>query len=437
MSGRRHRTGGSTNPFDAIIEAEQAESAHASQAGDSVSPALDMPYVEETSQSGLLDTAAEAFGGVSEGWANFDEIEESAAAEAGGDLSEMEIADLITMVQDDPRLQEQFEWHTAGNMSRNARKARHGSGGTRAGMAASKIPVVGAIKQAMHMRDARKKVRMYRNMRDRQGARNEQVEDINAVMSHGLKHNHQRKARKDGVGLATQPAAIAAGVFTGGMGTEAAGEFFAGASELVVEGIEKGAKTIGQAATTAGLETAGEKSKTGAGKLGGGQFAFEDYSPGAGGGSGYQRVTEHRMDDAHTVRALAHYLGPARQSEEALGDFGAHDLNENARLELKRRLGSAEDEDMAARPKTSRGWGRSSERLTPEERLQYNELSRSGKKSGGFESLGETSMDEINALAMMWEGEGLWRQDKLQQRAQQKKLQKTSHSRYTRLDEDD
>ena len=36
----------------------------------------------------------------------------------------------------------------------------------RAGMAASKIPVVGAIKQAMHMRDARKKVRMYRNMRD-------------------------------------------------------------------------------------------------------------------------------------------------------------------------------------------------------------------------------------------------------------------------------
>ena len=46
-------------------------------------------------------------------------------------------------------------------------------------------------------------------------------------------------------------------------------------------------------------------------------------------------------------------------------------------------------------------------------------------------------MDEINALAMMWEGEGLWRLDKLQQREQQKKLQKNSHSRYTRLDEDD
>ena len=92
---------------------------------------------------------------------------------------------------------------------------------------------------------------------------------------------------------------------------------------------------------------------------------------------------------------------------------------------------------IAARPKTRRGLGRSSERLTPEERQQYTELSRSGKKSGGFGSLGETSMDEINALAMMWEGEGLWRLDKLQQREQQKKLQKTSHSRYTRLDEDD
>ena len=122
-----------------------------------MSPVFDMPRVEEPSQPGLLDTAAEAFQGEDVGWANFDEIDGVAAAEAGGDLSEMELSDLVMMVQDDPRLQEQLEWHTAGNMTRNARKARHGSGGARAGMAASKIPVVGAIKQAMHMRDARKK----------------------------------------------------------------------------------------------------------------------------------------------------------------------------------------------------------------------------------------------------------------------------------------
>ena len=56
-----------------------------------------MPRVEEPSQPGLLDTAAEAFQGEDVGWANFDEIDDVAAAEAGGDLSEMELSDLVMM----------------------------------------------------------------------------------------------------------------------------------------------------------------------------------------------------------------------------------------------------------------------------------------------------------------------------------------------------
>ena len=110
------------------------------------------------------------------------------------------------------------------------------------------------------------------------------------------------------------------------MGTEAAA--FAGASELVVEGIEKGAKPSVKPQQPQVLNS--WRGIASAGKLGGGPVAFEDYIQGlvALGIS----VTEHRMDDAHTVRALAHYYDSCRQSRSA-GDFGAHVL-ENARIEL-------------------------------------------------------------------------------------------------------
>ena len=117
------------------------------------------------------------------------------------------------------------------------------------------------------------------------------------------------------------------------MGTEAAGEFFAGASELVVEGIEKVPKPSVKPQQPQVLRRL-ERHRKPVQENRWWPVCLRRLQSGSGGGSGYQRVTEHRMDDAHTVRALAHYLGPARQSEEALGDFGAHDLNENARIEL-------------------------------------------------------------------------------------------------------
>lgn len=361
----------------------------------------------------------------------------SALGEEEG-LSKTPMEDLLTMVQDDPRLREQLDWHGQGNLKKNAKKARDGSGGSRLGMLATKIPGVNAIKQGMHMRDEGQRERVMRNMRDRQGARGGQGDNLSAVMAHGFKQNHQKKRRKDAAGLAVKPAAAAIGAFTGGLGADFAGEFMAESGEMIAEGVESGAKSVGETVTSTVGETAGEKSTKGGGKMGGGNYVLEDYSPNMSGGGGYQKVKQNRMDDAGTLRAMAHYLGPAQQEEDALEDFAASAMNEDARLEMKRRLGSPADEDMAARPKQERRgmFDRSHHRLTKSEQAQYQELSGPGKKKG-WGTVGSEGIDDVNALAMIWEAEKLWSKDKQQTNEKSRANAKSQHSRYQRLEEDD